>query len=286
MARRGMTLIELLVVIGVISILLALIFPALIGVRNQAQGTICIQNLKTLSLAWLLYKDDNEDQLVGGEVGKTPHDWVQGPMGTGTFIERKKEGIRRGALFRYAGETVEVYRCPADPRKLEPGQAAYRSYSIAGGANGEGWQNTFVQARKYSEIHHPATTYVFVEQDDPRGWNKGSWVLNPQGKTWVDPLAIWHSRTRSTLGYADGHAEMRHWVDASTIQMCRKRELFYPVPASEGGDLRFMLSGFPQKTSEAQHARAGLRLPWGVANAEIYLSQKREAPRLLGNRYN
>jgi len=286
MARRGMTLIELLIVIGVISVLLALIFPALIRVRNQAQGTICIQNLKTLSLAWLLYKDDNEDHLVGGEVGKNPHDWVQGPMGTGTFIERKKEGIRRGALFRYAGEMVEVYRCPADQRKLELGRAAYRSYSIAGGANGEGWQNTFVQARKYSEIHHPATTYVFVEQDDPRGWNKGSWVLNPQGKTWVDPFAIWHSRTRSTLGYADGHAEMRRWVDSSTIEMCRKRELFYPIPPSEGQDLRFMLSGFPQKTTEAQHARAGFRLPWRFASTEMHVRQKRSAPQLSGNSYN
>jgi prepilin-type N-terminal cleavage/methylation domain-containing protein len=250
MARRGLTLIELLIVISVIGVLLALTFPALIRVRGQAQATICIQNLKTLSLAWLVYKDDNDDELVGGEVGKYTYDWVQGPLGNGTFIERKKEGIRQGALFRYAGETTEVYRCPADQRKLEPGQAAYRSYSIAGGANGEGWQNTYVPAKKYSDVHHPATKYVFVEESDPRGWNKGSWVLNPQGRTWVDPLVIWHNRARSILGYADGHAEVRHWLDKSTGEMSKKQEFFYPVPADEGEDLRYMLSGFPQKNPE------------------------------------
>jgi prepilin-type N-terminal cleavage/methylation domain-containing protein len=270
MARRGLTLIELLVVISVIGALLVLTFPALIRVRGQAQATICIQNLRTLSLAWLLYKDDNDDRIVGGEVGTYPYDWVQGPLGNGTFIERKKEGIRQGALFRYAGESVEVYRCPADQRKLEPGQAAYRSYSVAGGANGEGWQNAYVPAKKYSDIHHPASKYVFVEESDPRGWNKGSWVLNPQGKTWVDPLVIWHNRVRSTLGYADGHAEMRHWVDDSTVEMSTKQEFFYPVPADEGEDLRFMLNGFPQKTTDgSQQARAGTWWPWRLTRAEL-----------------
>lgn len=261
MARRGLTLVELLIVLGVISLLLAIMFPALIRVRNQAQSTVCLQNVRTLSLAWLLYKDANNDELVGGNVGQNPHDWVQGPTGTGTFIERKKEGIRQGALFRYAGEAVDVYRCPADPRKLALGQAAFRSYSIAGGANGEGWQGTYVQAKKYSDIRHPARTYVFVEESDPRGWNKGSWVLDLMGRTWVNPLAIWHGRTRSTLGYADGHAETRHWVDRSTIEMARKQEFFYPVPSDEGKDIQFMLSGFPQSTTEtAQHTPTG-RLP-------------------------
>ena len=247
MTRRGLTLIELLIVVAIISLLLGLSLPALVRVRNQAQGAVCIQNLKTLSLAWLLYKDDNDEYLVSGLVGKTPADWVQGPAGAGTILDCKKEGIRQGALFQYVGDTVDVYRCPADQRKLEPGQTAFRSYSIAGGANGEGWQGTYVQATKYSDIQQPAAKYIFVEEADPRGWNKGSWILNPRDKTWVDPLAIWHSRARSSLAYADGHAEIHRWADHSTIQMSRQQEFFYPVPENEGADRRFMLSGFPQR---------------------------------------
>lgn len=262
MARRGLTLVELLIVIGVISLLMALSLPALVRVRNQAQGTVCTQNLKTLSLAWLLYKDDNDDRLVGGQVGKSPHDWVQGPAGVGGIIERKKEGIRQGALYRYAGRNVGVYRCPADERKLAPGQMAFRSYSIAGGANGEGWENAYVQAQKYSDILQPATRYVFVEEADPRGWNQGSWVLNPRGGTWVDPLAIWHSRARSTLGYADGHAEIHSWVDSSTVEMSRKRVFFHPVPAGQGQDLKFMMGGFPQRNSDASQPSRTAQLPF------------------------
>jgi prepilin-type N-terminal cleavage/methylation domain-containing protein len=259
MARRGLTLIELLVVVSVISLLLAVSLPALLGARNQAQGAICLQNLRTLSLAWLLYKDDNDDRIVGGNVGKRPYDWIQGPTGAGTIIECKKEGIRQGALFPYAGRDVEAYRCPADIRKLVPGQIAFGSYSLAGGANGEEWQGTYVPAEKYSQILQPATKYVFVEESDPRGWNKGSWVLNPRDGTWVDPLAIWHSRSRSTLGFADGRAEVHRWVDKSTIEMSRKQEFFYPVPPGEGEDLRFMVSGFPQKVVEASPSSGGTR---------------------------
>jgi prepilin-type N-terminal cleavage/methylation domain-containing protein/prepilin-type processing-associated H-X9-DG protein len=251
MVRRGLTLVELLVVVGAISLLLALSLPALMRARNQAQGAVCAQNQRTLSVAWLLYKDDNDDHIVGGRVGKRTYDWVQGPTGVGTAVERQKEGIRQGTLYRLAGGKVEVFRCPADMRRVIPGQLAYRSYSIAGGANGESWQNTFTPVEKYSEIFQPGTKYVFVEESDPRGWNEGSWVLNPLEQSWVDPLAIWHSRGRSTLGYADGHAEMHRWVDRSTIEMSDKQEFFCPVPANEGEDLRFMIGGFPQKGKDA-----------------------------------
>ena len=254
MARRGLTLIELLIVVGVISLLMAVSLPALMRVRNQAQGTVCTQNLKTLSLAWLLYKDDYDDRLVGGQVGKQAHDWVQKPTGAGSMLERQKEGIRQGALFHYAGKDVAVYRCPADQRKLIPGQVAYCSYSVAAGANGEDWDNAYVRAEKYSDVLQPATKYVFVEEADPRGWNRGSWVLNPQGGAWVDPLAIWHSRARSTLGYADGHAEIHRWVDDSSMEMSRKQEFFYPVPTGQGEDLRFMIGGFPQKITDVRQS--------------------------------
>jgi prepilin-type N-terminal cleavage/methylation domain-containing protein len=252
MTRKGLTLVELLLVLAIVSLLIAISLPALVRVRNQAQGAVCFQNVKTLSLAWLLYKDDNDDCLVGGYVGKDAFDWVQAPPDTANCTTAQEiDGIRRGALFRYTGSTVEVYRCPADQRKLAPGKVAYRSYSIAGGANGEGWQDAYTQVERYSQIHLPALRYVFVEEADPRGTNKGSWVLNPRSKTWVDPLAIWHSRARSSLGYADGHAETRCWVDGSTIEMSRRQEFFYPVAAGEGDDLRFMLSGFPQRSTEA-----------------------------------
>ena len=131
-----------------------------------------------------------------------------------------------------------------------------------GGANGAGWQNTYIPAGKYADILQPASKYVFVEEADPRGWNRDSWVLNPQGQSWVDPLAIWHSRNRSTLAYADGHVEMHHWVDSSTVEMSRKQEFLYPVPPDEGEDLKYMVAAFPQKMVELPQASRAGRLPY------------------------
>ncbi|MEM9943728.1 MAG: prepilin-type N-terminal cleavage/methylation domain-containing protein [Planctomycetota bacterium] len=55
MSRRtkGFTLVELLVVIAIIGILIALLFPAFIAVRNAARSTQCKSNLRQFALSFL-----------------------------------------------------------------------------------------------------------------------------------------------------------------------------------------------------------------------------------------
>jgi prepilin-type N-terminal cleavage/methylation domain-containing protein/prepilin-type processing-associated H-X9-DG protein len=251
MKTRAFTLIELLVVIAVIAVLMAILMPSLRAARDQAKRIHCVSNLKTLSLAWFMYKDENDDELVGGHT--SPGNWVLAP--SGDSIEQKKEAIRQGALFPYVNDTVDVYRCPADLRIKDPGQFAFRSFSIAGGANGEGWAGA-VRAIKYSDIKNPAIKYVFLEDIDPRGYNTGSWVMDFNPPRWVDPLAMWHNE-RGTIGFADGHAEMHRWNDRSFIDWCQ-RAMFEPgsfsfymtPPADEREDIEYMAKGYPCKSHD------------------------------------
>ncbi|MCK4293660.1 MAG: prepilin-type N-terminal cleavage/methylation domain-containing protein [Planctomycetes bacterium] len=225
MKKSAFTLVELLVVIAIIALLLAILLPALRLAREQAHSILCRSNVRTLTLAWLMYKDDHDDKLVDGHTrnyppatGKTS--WIYLPPDWGTCgPERKKEYIKKGTLWPYVKE-IEVYRCPSDRRhKSARHKFAYRTYSVAGGMNGlapGSWE--IIPHTSYSEIKSPAAKLVFIAECDKRGTNLGSWVIRPKSRRWIDPFGIWHRNNTSTLGFADGRVDMQRWFGQSLIE--------------------------------------------------------------------
>jgi prepilin-type N-terminal cleavage/methylation domain-containing protein/prepilin-type processing-associated H-X9-DG protein len=60
---KGFTLIELLVVIAILTLLMAILLPALQRVRNQARDVVCRANLKQWGTILALYTEDNQGKL-------------------------------------------------------------------------------------------------------------------------------------------------------------------------------------------------------------------------------
>ena len=71
--RRGsFTLIELLFVIAIISILMAMLLPALKNAKGMARGIVCTNNLKQQGLAFNYFADDHEGAVPGCYIYSTP----------------------------------------------------------------------------------------------------------------------------------------------------------------------------------------------------------------------
>ena len=118
--REGFTLIELLVVIAIIAILAAVLLPVLSKAKLKAQGIYCINNLKQLQLAIIMYTSDNQEKFPENPgAGTSLQSWVAGVMSWDNVIQPNLENtnvslLTQGDIGPYVSQCPGVFKCPAD----------------------------------------------------------------------------------------------------------------------------------------------------------------------------
>jgi prepilin-type N-terminal cleavage/methylation domain-containing protein/prepilin-type processing-associated H-X9-DG protein len=244
--KAAFTLIELLAVIAIIGTLAAILLPALAGTRERSRGTYCLNNTRQLSLAWQLYADDHEGMLPYNLVmteysARTNINWVNNVMTWDLNSDNTNLATITEASFGpYVAGLTSIYHCPSD-RALSPAQRAadwsqrIRSYSmnamvgnagsaIVGGANvnNPGYRQFF----KIEQMPRPTEIFVFLDEH-PDSIDDGYFIPNYQTGTgwgannvavnqWQDLPASYHNDA-AAFSFADGHAAMHRWHNASTL---------------------------------------------------------------------
>ncbi|MFC1604648.1 type II secretion system protein [Planctomycetota bacterium] len=116
--NRGFTLIELLVVIAVISVLLAILIPALHKARQLSQRSSCQARLKHLSLAWNMYLNENDGAFYQGVNANLNYGGWPGLIGWWPRPLNPYAGLR--GTEEITEDAAKAFCCPGDQGGVPP----------------------------------------------------------------------------------------------------------------------------------------------------------------------
>jgi prepilin-type N-terminal cleavage/methylation domain-containing protein/prepilin-type processing-associated H-X9-DG protein len=242
---RGFTLVELLVCIGMIVMLIAILLPAVRKSVEAGRQVSCLNHLRQIAQATLLYCADNEGTFPSGAaVGiagsppsdlPRPSDWIFWKTGlSAPYNALPYSDTARSAVGRYIGSSAPtVFRCPSDSCDVRPPHS-YSQWQYLYSYSMNSWiaQNqTLYQLYwhhwcRTQDIVNSSEVILLVDEDD-QSIDDGSWlpagIEEPSGQFVHNQISNRHDvnrdaidasssgnydpSTRGNVAFCDGHGE-------------------------------------------------------------------------------
>jgi prepilin-type N-terminal cleavage/methylation domain-containing protein/prepilin-type processing-associated H-X9-DG protein len=220
---KGFTLIELLVVIAIIAILAAMLLPALSQAKNRAQSISCMNSLKQMQTACVMYTGDYHDYyppnpddgglypgyewVCGSVQGWMPTIGVGGNTGAGnsTYLTDPNDDL----LAAYTAGNAGIFKCPADPRICRGAVA---------GPNGTTTVGTFPVVRSRS----CSSTVGTVDQE----------FLNSQGASHSGAPTVAVPGAWLTGGHSENYSRYATFGKSTSFRICSPSDIFVYIDES------------------------------------------------------
>jgi len=201
--RRGFTLVELIVVISILSLLMAIVIPALSGAQRQAKSVVSMSNQRQVTSAINFFASENHDRYPESvaTIG-FDNNWNWSDPTRLTGNRRRSPQLHR-AMSEYLKDFISdasVMYCPSAPRKYAYLQKAWDA--------GNNWDNP--------ETAFPADpvggTYCYY-------WNYRGYL--GEGRIFRGPPGPASSGRYSKLIVSD-YFGYNHWRSPDAFGSCEK----------------------------------------------------------------
>jgi prepilin-type N-terminal cleavage/methylation domain-containing protein/prepilin-type processing-associated H-X9-DG protein len=226
---RGFTLIELLVVISIVSLLIAILLPALSKAKLSATNLRCMTNQRSIGQVTFMFVNDHRympyssfdngrwtvaNMLMGAhekEMGcknwnlTVPQDWCPDIYNSTNYLQGSKNGF--------------IYQCPGQEYYF-PAKDQNATYGINGTyLSGSGWGDKYEKvppAKAYPDtwFKHSSNAYMTCSENRYASIDAGR-AYTTGGASTASRIASVHPNRTANFLYMDGHVQSHQAPEGS-----------------------------------------------------------------------